>query len=73
TVLVQAEPVGLAAGDHLHIRQGLVDELPGLVEIADHHGLHHVALEGAEAAGAQQAGDVLHRQVDAQVRLVGAI
>ena len=40
---------------------------------ADHHGLDHVPLEGAEAAGTQDRGDVLDRQVDAQVRLVGAV
>ena len=73
-VFVHAEPVGLAAGHGLHIRQGFVDELPGLVEIADLHGLHQIALgKGLEAAAAQNGGDILHPQVDPQVRLVGAV
>ena len=48
-VFIQTEPVGLAAGDHLYVGQSLVNELPGLVEIADYHGLDPAALKGAEA------------------------
>ena len=74
TVFVHAEPIGLAAGHGLHIRQGLVDKLPGLVEIADLHGLHQIALgKGLKATAAQNRSDVLHPQVDPQVRLVGAV
>ena len=73
TVFVQTEPVRLAAGDDLHIGQRFVNEFPGLVEIADHHGLDLIALKGAEAAAAQHVGDVLHRQVNPQIRLVGAV
>ena len=51
----------------------LVDLLAGGVEIGNHHGLHGVALEGAEADVLQQGGGVLDLQVDAQVRLVGAV
>ena len=72
-VFVQAEPIGLGAGDHLHVRQGLVDEFPGLVEIADYHGLDPAALKGPEAAAAEGLGYVLNRQVDSQVRFVGTV
>ena len=73
-VFIHAEPVGLAAGHGLHIRQCLVDELPGLVEIADLYGFHQIAPgKGLKAAAAQHGGDVLHPQVDPQVRLVGAV
>ena len=73
-VFVHAEPIGLAAGHSFHICQRLVDKLPGLVELTDLHGLHQIALgKGLEAAAAQNGGDILHPQVDPQVRLVGAV
>ena len=50
----QTEPVRLTAGDDLHIGQRFVNEFPGLVEIADLHGLHQIALgKGFKAAAAQ--------------------
>ena len=73
TVLVQAEPVGLAAGDHFHVGEGLVDELAGLVEVADHHGLDPVALKGSETTAGEHVRHILNGEVDAQVRLVGAV
>ena len=72
-VFIQAEPIGLAAGDHLDVRQGLVDEFSCLVELADGHGLYGLPLKGTEAAAAQQGGHVLDGEVDPQVRLVGAV
>ena len=44
------------------------------MEIADLHGLHQIALgKGLKAAAAQNRSDVLHPQIDPQVRLVGAV
>ena len=72
-VLVVAEPVGLLAGLHLHVGAQLVDLLAGALEAGDHHRLDGVPLKGAEAAGAQGLSGVGDGQINAQIRLVGAV
>ncbi|CUO49674.1 Uncharacterised protein [Flavonifractor plautii] len=72
-VLVVAEPVGLFAGLDLHVGAQLVDLLAGALEAGDHHRLDGVPLKGAEAAGAQGLSGVGDGQINAQIRLVGAV
>ena len=43
------------------------------MKVAHGHGLDHRALEGAEAAAVYQLRDVRRGEVDAQIRLVGAV
>ena len=72
-VLVIAEPVGLLPGLHLHLIAQPVDLLAGALEVRHHDGLDGIARKGREPAPGQQPGGVGEGQVDAQVRLVGAV
>ena len=62
-LFIQPEPVGLPAGNNFHFRQGLVDKLPGLMEIGNHHGFHRIAFKGSETAGPQRVCHVLYPEV----------
>ena len=72
-LVVQTEPVGFIPGLDLHVGAELVDLFAGGGEVRDHHGLDRVPGEGLEAAVSEERGGVLDGQVNAQVRLVGAV
>ena len=72
-LLVHAEPVGLVPGLDLGVGAELVHLLAAAGIAGDGHGLDDLALEGAEAAAAEQLRRVLSREVDAQVGLVRAV
>ena len=72
-LVVDAHPVGLVAAGYLRVGAELVYLLARALEAAHGHGLDHRALEGAEAAAADELRDVRGREVDAQVGLVGAV
>ena len=73
-VLIDLEPVGLAACLHLDVGAELVDMLTGQVAVGDDDGLDGVALgKRRELYAADKLGDVLDDEVDTQVGLVGAV
>ena len=72
-LLIIAEPVHLVPRLDLHVGAQLVDLFPAPLEAGHHHRLYPLVLKGREPAAGQQLGQVLHRQVDAQVGLVGAV
>ena len=72
-LFVHAEPVGLAAGLDLGVGAELVYLLAAAGIAGDGDGLDDLALEGAEAAAAEQLRGVLGGEVDAEVGLVGAV
>ena len=70
---VHLDPAGFAAGLNFHVSQQLVDPLSGLGEVVHGNRFDRGTLEGAEAAALHHLGHVLNFQVNAQVRLVGAV
>ena len=72
-VLVHLEPVGLAAGLHLHVGAKLVNGLAGQGAVADGDGLDHLSVDLLEAAALHLTGDVGEGQVDTQIGLIGAV
>ena len=73
-LFVHLEPEGLGTRLHLNIGAELVDLLSREVAVMDHDRLDGVAGgEGAELGAFDQLGHVLKNQVDAEIRLVGAV
>ena len=72
-VLVHLEPVTLDARLHLAVGQELFDLFPRQMAVRDGHGLDGLALERLKFRLREQVGDIFARQIDAQIRLVGAV
>ena len=73
TLFVHLEPVGLAAGLHLAVGQELLHLLACQGAVRDIHHFHGLAPQGLELAVFKESADILAGQVDAQIRLVGAV
>ncbi len=73
SVLIDAEPVRLAAGLHFHIRKKPVDHLPAALEAGYNDCLDNISLKRAKTAAAEDFGRILHRQVNPQVRFIGTV
>ena len=72
-VLVHLEPVALRARLHLAVGQELFDLLARQMAVRNGHGLDGLALERLKLGAFEQVGDIFAGEVDAQVRLVGAV
>ena len=72
-VLVHAQPIGFASGLDLHICAELVNLLTGERAACHRHGFDRPTFEGFEAQPLRELRYVFDRQVDAQIRLVGAV
>ena len=72
-VFVHLEPVALDARLHLAVGQELFDLFPRQMAVRDGHGLDGLALERLKFRLREQVGDIFARQIDAQIRLVGAV